>query len=423
MNVWIPLLDGFAVSLFGSVLSASFCNALNTRKKRILFWCCALLLPLAQGIIYTLWGNDFLRRLYPLVVHLPLAVVLFALTGKPLWSFFCVFSAYLCCQLRRWIALLVVAIASGGETMQDVVQLLVSLPLALLLLRFVSPAVRQLAERPVRIQLRFGVIPAIYYGFDYLTTVYTDLLQRGDPVAVEFMPFVCCLAYLVFLLYSSAQTQKRFQLQQAQKVLDTQLNQSVREINALRESQALAQQYRHDLRHHLQYVSACIENGQPEQAQEYISGICHEIEAQKVQRYCENEAANLILSSFAGRAKKGGIRMNIQGALPASIGISDQDLCVLLSNVLENALHACQDLAAGNRSCAIDVQFYERAGKLFLQVANPCREDIPFEDGIPIADRPGHGIGVQSICAIVQRYGGLHTFTVQKGKFILRLSI
>lgn len=423
MSTWIVLLDGLAVSIFGSVLSASFCNALNTRKKRILFWCCALLLPLVQGIFYSLWGDEFLRQLYPLVTHLPLALALFALTKKPLWSFFCVFSAYLCCQLRRWFALLVVAICSGGEMMLYIVQLLVSLPLLLLLLRLVSPAIRQLADHPVRRQLQFGVIPAIYYAFDYLTVVYTDLLHSGDPLAAEFMPFVCCVAYLLFLLYSSSQAQKSFRLQQAQKVLDTQLTQSVREINALRESQVLASQYRHDLRHHLQYVSACIEAGQTDQAKNYIACICQEIEAQKVQHYCENEAANLILSAFVGRAKKDGIHMRIQGTLPASIGITDSDLCVLLSNALENALHACQELAAEGTSCVIEVQFYQRDGKLFLQVTNPCPEGIPFENGIPVTDRPGHGIGVQSICTIVQRHGGIYTFTVQNGNFILRLSV
>ena len=76
----------------------------------------------------------------------------------------------------------------------------------------------------------------------------------------------------------------------------------MREIAVLRESQTLTRQYRHDVRHLLQYLSACIENGQTEQAQAYISGICAQIEAQKVTRYCENEAANLILSSFAARA-------------------------------------------------------------------------------------------------------------------------
>ncbi len=423
MSTWIVLADGFAVSLFGSVLSASFCNALDTRKKRLIFWCCALLLPMVQGILYSLWDETFLRQIYPLTMHLPLVLVLFALTRKPMWSLFCVFSAYLCCQLRRWFALLVVAIFSGGEAMQSMVQLLLTLPLMLLLLSLVSPAVRQLAGQPARRQLQFGVIPAIYYIFDYLTVVYTDLLISGDPLAAEFMPFVCCVAYLIFLLYNSSQTQKSFQLQQAQKVLDTQLTQSVREINALRESQVLASQYRHDLRHHLQYVSSCIEAGQTGQAQSYIAGICQEIENQKVQHYCENEAANLILSAFAGRAKKAGIHMRIQGTLPASIRITDSDLCVILSNALENALHSCQELVAAGTSCVIEVQFYQRDGKLFLQVVNPCREDISFENGIPCTDLPGHGIGVQSICTIVQRHGGIYTFAVQNGNFILRLSI
>jgi hypothetical protein len=312
------------------------------------------------------------------------------------------------------------AIAPQVPMLQEIVQLLVTVPLLVVLLWLVAPAVVRLTQRPLRSQLRFGMIPAIYYVFDYLTTVYTDLLLQGGPVVVEFMPFVCCVAYLIFLLYSSAQSQKRFQLQQAQQVLDTQLVQSVREIGLLRKSQEQAKQYRHDLRHHLQYVSACSENGQADQAQAYISGICQDIEAQKVQRYCENEAANLILSAFAGRAKQEGIGMNIQGALPASTPISDSDLCVLLSNALENALNACREFGG---DCAIDVQFYSREGRFFLQVVNPCREDIPFENGVPVATKPGHGIGVQSICAIVERHGGIHTFAVQGGKFILRLSI
>lgn len=70
----------------------------------------------------------------------------------------------------------------------------------------------------------------------------------------------------------------------------------------------------------------------------------------------------------------------------------------------------------------MDVQFYERAGKLFLQVTNPCGP-VRFENGLPVSDRPGHGVGVQSICAIVQRYGGVYAFLVQDGRFILRLSL
>ena len=43
----------------------------------------------------------------------------------------------------------------------------------------------------------------------------------------------------------------------------------MREIDALRESQRKASTYRHDLRHHLQYISACIENGRAELQENY----------------------------------------------------------------------------------------------------------------------------------------------------------
>lgn len=423
MSFWISLLNNVSVSFFGSILSASFCEALDTHKKRRIFVCSILLLPLLQGVFYFVQGAEFMRQIYPLVVHLPLLLLLYILTGRLVWPLFSILTAYLCCQLRRWIALFAVAILSGGKTMQDLIELLLTLPILLFLLHYASPLVRQLSVYPVKVQCQFGAIPALYYGFDYLTCVYTDLLSSGNPVAVEFMPFVCCAAYLVFLLYNSVKERTQNQLRQVQKNLGIQLNQAVREIDALRESQMLASQYRHDMRHHLQYVSACIENGQEDQALSYIAGICEEIEAQKIERFCENEAANLILSAFAGRARKHGIELKVQGALPAFITVSDSDLCVVLSNALENALHACQSLASAKEARIIDVQFYNKNDHLFLQIENPCNGQIPFENGIPVSHEPGHGIGVQSICAIVERYGGMYTFLVQNGRFILRLSL
>lgn len=423
MSIWISLCNDAAVSIYGSVLSASFCNAVNTKKNRRLFWSFMAVILLFQGVVYSIWDAEFLRKCYPLIMHLPLVLVLYALTKKLLWSVVSVLSAYLCCQLRRWLALFVVALADGGEVMQDVAELVVTLPILLLLLRFVAPAVRQLIHYPAKLRLQLGVIPALYYVFDYATMVYTDFLTSGSLVVVEFMPFVCCVSYLVFLLYHSAEEQKQSHLKQVQDSLDLQLKQSVHEISTLRESQEQAIQYRHDLRHHLQYVSVCIENGQERQAQEYISGICKEIEAQKVKRYCENETVNLILSSFVGRAEREGITMNIYGTLPAFLLVSESDLCVLLSNALENAIHACQPLAADGESCIIDVQFYEKEGRFFLQITNPYKNPIRFEKGIPLSEREGHGIGVQSICAIVQRYGGIYNFYIKDEKFVLQLYI
>lgn len=115
--------------------------------------------------------------------------------------------------------------------------------------------------------------------------------------------------------------------------------------------------------------------------------------------------------------------MRIQGALPEVIMVSDSDLCVLLSNALENDLHACRDVAALGRTAAIDVKFYERDYRLFLQVKNSCQAGIRFQKGIPVSDRENHGIGVQSIRAIVERYGGIYAFDFKDGWFLLRVSL
>lgn len=423
MSVLVSLINNGAVSIFGSVLAASFSNVLYSRRNSRIFWGFVIAILLIQCGIYSVGDEEILRRIYPLIVHMPLILLLYVLTRSFLWSVISVFSAYLCCQLRRWPALLVVWLFSGRDIHQDAVELLVTVPLLFILLHFVAPAIRQLSHHPLKLQIQFGSIPALYYVFDYATVVYTDFLTSGSPVAAEFMPLVCCVGYLAYVLYYSAEERRYMQLQQIQDSLDIQLKQSVREISTLRESQALARRYRHDLRHHLQYISTGIQNGRIEQIQAYISDICKEIEAQSVKYYCENETVNLIFSSFAGRAGKEGIDMNICGTLPQFLLVSERDLCVLLSNALENALHACQPLAAAGKESCIDVQFYEKEEKLFLQITNPYQGELHFENGVPVSEREKHGIGVQSICAIVERYQGLYSFQIRDKKFVLRLQL
>ena len=420
MSRVLLLANSMCVGIFGGVLSAAFCGALDSRRGRRIVALGLTTLLAAQWYLYGIWGMALLEKLYPLVTHVPLALLLCALTRKRLWPVISVLMAYLCCHLRYCVGLLGTALLRGGASTQAAAELIVTVPLLVLLLRFVAPAVRSFEKYPSRTQWRFGLIPAVYYLFDYLVTVYTDLLTRGIPAVLEFMPFVCCAAYLVFLLRTRARDQERFEMQQAQNSLNLQVIQSHREITALRESQRQAGMYRHDLRHHLQYLSACMENGQLSQAQEYIRGICAEIESQKVQNYCENETANLILSAFAERCSKNGIGINVRAALPPFLAMSDSDLCVLLSNALENALNACGPLS-GER--LIEVLAYAKERKLFLQITNPCGPDIVFENGLPVTDRPGHGVGVRSICAVVERYGGVYAFSVQEGRFVLRLSL
>lgn len=404
----VTLLNDAAVGVYGIILSAAFCGITWTRGKKWAYGLSMAAILLAQAAVYGMTTDlQLLKLLYPLVTHMPLVLVLAILERKLLWPTISVLTALM----------------SGGAEVQTAAELALTLPLLLGLLYFVAPAVRTIAGYKPAMQVRFGLIPAVGYLFDYLTRIYTDLLAQGTPAAVEFMPFVCCVAYLAFVLRSSAENERRLRLEQTQENLHLQVTQATREIASLRESERRASTYRHDLRHHMQYLAGCIENGRTEQAQAYIREVCAEIESQKVRVFCENETVNLILSAFAGRAEESGVPLRVRAEVPHFIPVAETDLCVLLSNALENALHACQRLRQTGEPCDIELVVYEKSGKFFLQMTNTCPPGVTFEKGLPVTREPGHGIGVRSICSIAERYNGMYSFSEKDGRFVLRVSL
>ena len=112
---------------------------------------CGAFLLLLQGIVCFVMDAEMVRYLYPVITHIPLAIVLSFFSKKCLWSLVSVFTSYLCCQLRRWVGLLIVAICSGNEMMQNIVELIITFPLLLLLIKLVAPAVRSVSYYPISI--------------------------------------------------------------------------------------------------------------------------------------------------------------------------------------------------------------------------------------------------------------------------------
>lgn len=280
------------------------------------------------------------------------------------------------CRGARWAALAVALFLPQHPLVQPVAELLFTLPLLLLFIRFLAPSMRQLSHYPASVQCQFGIVPLVSYLFDYITHVYTSLLSEANPAAVEFMFFVCCAAFLCSILRASRVERQRIQMEQLQTSLNLQVTQAMREI-----------------------------------------------EAGKVTAYCENEAANLIFSAFADRAAKAGVQFTVQAGISQALPVSESDLCVLLSNALENALHAAVRCREAGQRAFIETTGHEKGHKLFLQITNSCLPDVQFREGIPVTDRTGHGLGVRSICAISERYGGLTSFAAKDGQFTLRVML
>lgn len=411
----------FTVLLFGTAIALSFAGMARTRKNYMAAGCLILVLFVVQVISLQTWGMAATIKLYPLISHLPIAVFIVVYLKRPwLISLTAVFASFLCCQPPRWIG------TALGEVLDNVsinhVGYIVSAFLIYYFLqKFAVESVRHLMERSVSSCVLFCAMPAFYYIFDYTATVYTDFMYSGARVAVQFMPFITSTFYFVFVLLYYAETQKQASIQRERDMLDTQFRQAQTEFESLRQMQQNAAAYRHDMRHHFSLLQRMASKENIEEIKEYLKTVQSDIDSITPVRYCENETVNLILSSFAAKAKQSKILLTIDANLPDAYPFSNTELCSLLSNALENAIQASEQITDSSKRI-IQLRIFSKNNKLCIDIRNRYQIEPVFRHGLPVSTKQeqGHGFGTKSMAHIVEKNGGVFRFSVKDGWFIFQ---
>ena len=94
-------------------------------------------------------------------------------------------------------------------------------------------------------------------------------------------------------------------------------------------------------------------------------------------------------------------------------------MAIVLANALENAIHANLELPREQRNIRCKMV---GTPSIMLEVSNPCTGAVLFDgEGLPVAQRKGHGLGVQSICAFCRKNGATCQFDLTDGWFRFRL--
>jgi sensor histidine kinase regulating citrate/malate metabolism len=166
-------------------------------------------------------------------------------------------------------------------------------------------------------------------------------------------------------------------------------------------------------------LDGMLDSDNVDQARSYIKQVCSDIETVSRKRFCENETANLIFSSFTAKADRLGIKLCVSAKVPQSIPLTDTEICSLLSNGLENAVNTLSE--EDGLSKKIELYCDVVGEKLLIEIKNPCTKEVEMSNGIPVSSREGHGYGCQSIYSIVEKHGGLCKFTQNDGVFSLRV--
>lgn len=166
---------------------------------------------------------------------------------------------------------------------------------------------------------------------------------------------------------------------------------------------------RHDINSYLLDLKAALQAGNVEDAKAKIE---HLLEQNRIYRNEISTSGNLVIDSLINYkyslARKEGIRMECQILVPEQLPFDSADLCIILGNLIDNAIDALQPLPGEQRYIRISVS--QTKGTLLITVQNPYIGTIKKNTfGEIITGKPdaaSHGIGLTSVRLSADKYGG-----------------
>lgn len=177
--------------------------------------------------------------------------------------------------------------------------------------------------------------------------------------------------------------------------------------------------FRHDMSSHLICVKRLLEENKVQEAEEYLGklgGTLHEL---SVKYQTGNTLVNAIVNDVSGRYT--GVVLDWKGHLPKQMQISDMDVCVIFSNLLENAFFAA---SACENTGTVEVTVKSVSSALAITVENDMAKPIEEREGKLItqkADKKNHGYGTQNVRECVEKNDGEVEFKYTEKRFTVDL--
>lgn len=263
----------------------------------------------------------------------------------------------------------------------------------------------------------FWILPILFIAFHvFIVPKDADVLNTGRLLWI-YLVFSLVSLLLLLLFYGlfflmASSLNKNYHLKQKNQFLAMQKKQYNYLAGAIEETRRA----RHDLRHHFSVLSGLAERGDLDAVLAYLSQVRETIPDREL-NLCHNLAVDSVAGYYAAIYRKENIPFSCAIDLPDPLLISEPDLCIVLANLLENALEASRKVAPDERS--IDLQIYRHSDQvLILRLENAFHGQIQTVDGVfQSSKRAESGIGLQSVAHIAEKNGGHCKFTFNRGIF------
>lgn len=181
--------------------------------------------------------------------------------------------------------------------------------------------------------------------------------------------------------------------------------------------------WRHDYKHHIQTMKAHLAMKQYEELDTYLSELDTDLTTVDTVIKTGNVRIDAVLNSKLAVAKRKGIRVNAKAIVPKDLAVSEVDLCIIIGNLLDNAMEACEKEPEEEKRF-IRVYIDILKAQLYIYVANSMTNDIKkLGKNYLTTKTAGHGFGLMRVDRVVARYNGYLNRQHEEGVFATEIML
>nr|WP_320147359.1 GHKL domain-containing protein [uncultured Anaeromusa sp.] len=288
-----------------------------------------------------------------------------------------------------------------------VLQLLLTYPFVF---RFLKNRVIPLLTLDSPVWKYIWTLPSMFVVGSFLfgSELKADVIWNWRYLAYRMIATAVVMISYYILVKIMEQTRQNTVLQEkirtSQEVLEMQRQHYQLLTNRIQEARAI----RHDFHHHLLAMQAYLDGRQYEQLIDYLSQYAREFSSPSQAPLCRHYLADAVLQHYQSLANEQGCEFCTFIDIPSQVSISDLDLCIVLGNLLENALEGSRRVAQDEQ--VLHLRLNQRGEMLLLTLDNHFDGSLHYRKGTLLSHKRGgttEGIGLQSVRAIAEKYQGV----------------
>lgn len=270
-----------------------------------------------------------------------------------------------------------------------------------------------------------------------IVLLLTYPITETNPHALiaRILMLLCMFLIYYHILLIIQQIQKQAAIEEQARSMEHLIQIQARQYALLHSQMEETRRARHDLRQHWAALKGCLDSGDLNALADYIKHYCASLPADSGRTFCNNFAVNAVLNFYADKAAALEIPMKVSFQIGRQTIIPEPEFCVLLGNLLENALDACacmekkpefsdspgaqENHHLSYKECFIRVNARQNGDSMLSLTVDNTSPQAPAMEGEQFrsSKHDGFGLGTISVRLIADRYHGDARFQWKDGVF------